>query len=67
MSCAPKPPPQARDRQATGAGLFDGDRFDMIATAALLDHLKLLYQPLNRYTSLLTETEIFVDIRKAAS
>ena len=59
--------PQARDRQATGTGLFDGDRFDMIATGVLLDHLKLLYQPLNRYTSLLTETEIFVDTRKAAS
>lgn len=61
----PKLAPQARDRQATGTGLFDGDRFDMIATGVLLDHLKLLYQPLNRYTSLLTETEIFVDIRKA--
>ena len=57
--------PQARDRQATGTGLFDGDRFDMIATGVLKDHLKLLYQPLNRYTSLLTETEISVDIRKA--
>ena len=62
----PKLAPQARDRQATGTGLFDGDRFDMIATGVLLDHLKLLYQPLNRYTSLLTETEIFVDTRKAA-
>ena len=59
--------PQARDRQATGTGLFDGDRFDMIATGVLLDHLRLLYQPLNRSTSLLTETEIFVDTRKAAS
>ena len=61
----PKLAPQARDRQATDTGLFDSDRFDMIATGVLLDHLKFLYQPLNRYTSLLTETEIFVDTRKA--